>query len=276
MAEQKPHSTIAEIGPVLPLGVLGDDGVLHKDIAVRPWRMKEERELGSLRDQNKDASIFQYVGMVLATMLTRLGPHDLDAPGMTLQKKRFLIGQLAMCDVLYAYIWLRMQALGEKMDISVTCPQCASKIENWSADLGTVEVTTAQSAEEATWSHKLHNPFVVRGKMVGCLVLGPPRWNSLEQLQSRSGPGMAKPAVIRASIVSALTKDGEKEVEQVVLADHEIDEMSKRDIEAIAAEVNDKSIGPKMVVEGDCNFCSNHIVLPIDWGYDNFFASSSR
>ena len=102
--------TIQERGPVLPLGIADSGGNYHQDISVKPWRMKEERELGELRDQNKDANLAKYVSMVLSTMCTRLGPHDFT--NMEFDHKRLVISQMFMADVFYAYVWLRIQALG--------------------------------------------------------------------------------------------------------------------------------------------------------------------
>lgn len=265
-----PAKTIKDLGPMLPLGLAAGD-TYHKEFGVKPWRLKEERELGALRDAHNDATIFQYVGMVMATMLTHLGPHDFTQESMKFEQKRLLVGQLCMGDVFYMYIWLRIQALGPELGLNFKCPGCSKKIDNFDADLNSVEITTADNMAEASWEHHLYNPFQVRGKMVETLVIGPPRWNSLEMMPG-NGFGVAKPSVIRASVMGFGTKE---EAENVVITDSELDEMSKRDIETLIHEINSKAIGPNMAVEGNCPHCDFAFKMPIDWGYDNFFAVSS-
>lgn len=266
-------STVKDMGPVLPLGYQDSQGNLHKDFSVRPWRMKEERELGALRDNNKDATLFQYVGMVLATMLSRLGPHDFSQEGLDFNQKRLLVGQLTTGDVFYAYIWLRIQALGPELGVKFKCPACTTAVENFVADLNSVEVKAAEDMEQASWEYELLTPFQARGKEVKVMMVGPPRWNSLEMLQGSSGMGGAKPAVIRASIMGFGTR---QEAEPIVITDRELDEMSKRDIETLIRQINDRTVGPNMTVEGKCPHCGHEFTMPIDWSYDNFFGDSSR
>lgn len=264
--------TIKELGPVLPLGV-ESGGEYHKGFSVKPWRMKEERELGALRDNNKDATVFQYVGMVLSAMLQQLGPYDFTKEGVKFEQKRVWVGQLTMGDVFYAYVWLRIQTLGADLGLNVRCPGCSRSIENFTADLNSVEVTTAENMDQACWEYHLHVPFQARGKLVKTLVIGPPRWNALEMLQGPGGYGTAKPAVIRASIMGLGTKE---EADPLVITDSELDDMSKRDIEALVKQINDKTVGPNMAVEGQCPHCKVDFRQPIDWGYDNFFGDSSQ
>ena len=57
----------------------------------------------------------------------------------------------------------------------------------------------------------------------------------------------------------------------VALADHELDEMSKRDVEGIAAGFEAHTCGPDMTLEGNCPKCASPFEVVMDWGYDNFF-----
>lgn len=265
--------TIADLGPRLPLGVEDGNGKIYKDIAVRRWRMKEERELGELRDSNKDATVFQYVSMVLATMLTKCGQYDFDDEALKFEQKRLIIGQMIMGDVFYAYVWLRIKSLGPDLGLKVRCSKCTKPIEGFNADLNSVDVVTAESMEDACWEYNLRDPFQARGQQIQQLVIGPPRWNSLEMLEGIGGIGKAKPAVIRASVFGLGSKET---ADQIVATDAELDEMSKMDIELLTNEINDRTVGPNMVVEGKCPYCQFTFNLPIDWGYDSFFAVSSQ
>lgn len=261
-------TTIQERGPVLPLGIADSGGTLHQDVAVRPWRMKEERELGDLRDQHKDANLATYVGIVLATMCTRLGPHDFT--GMDLVQKRLVISQMFMADVFFAYVWLRIQSLGAEFPITFQ-PSWSNKELKIKADLNTTEVKLAKDYESALWEYELNTPIKIRGKQVTAFKLGPQRWSALEQhdaVGSSANQGMAKSIIILASVVGCREIDG-----PVVLTEHEIDELSKLDLERLAFHIDEHTLGPRMAVEGVHK--GRQFRAPIDWGYDGFFGISS-
>lgn len=271
--------TLAEQGARLPLGIRASDGAYRKDIAVRPWRMKEERELGRIRDQNKDANVAQFVSMVLSAMCTRLGPHDFESMSKP-EERQVHVSQMFMGDVFYAYIWLRIQAMGHELGLDVTCPRCRHSYP-FVADLNTVETVVVENEEQARWEYELKAPFEVRGKTVERLMLGPSRWNGLEMMSGNSiSTGEAKAGIIRSSIVGLGTPDWDVDeagnLRPLVLTDAELDEMAKRDIEAITNSIEKHAVGPNMAVEDKCNRCGAEIKLAIDWGYDNFFGDSSR
>lgn len=262
-------TTLAAQGPQLPVGIADSAGSLVKDIAVRPWRMKEEREIGDLRDKNRDGNMFQYVSMVLATLATKLGPYDFDK--MKPEERRVVIAGMTMPDVFYAYVWLRLQALGPDFDLRIVCPSCRKKSEI-TADLNTIEVRAVAKIDDASWPYTVAIPFTIRGKQANTLMFGPPRWTALENApkDERLNTGAVKALVIRSSIVGVNT-DG-----QVQLADSELDEMSKRDLEKITKLTDDKSIGPIMQLDCKCPNCTAPVKTPIDWNYDSFFAASSK
>lgn len=272
MEKNPPLKTLAQQGAVLPLGTPTPDGIaLARDISCRPWRMKEEVELGALRDKNREANLAQYVSMVLATMCTRLGGHDLEK--MKYEERLVVISQMFMADVFYAYIWLRTQTLGNEMALKIACPACKKK-SDLTADLGTVEVKAVEKHADAEWDYTLSTPFTIRGIELKSLRLGPARWNAVESIPSNVplNSGRAKAEVIRCSIV------GYNDVRPVVLGDNELDELGKRDIETLAKRIDEHAVGPMMVLEEACPNpkCGEPMRFPLDWNYDSFFGSSSR
>jgi hypothetical protein len=258
------------MGPVLPLGIPDKSGLYSKTVAVRPWRMKEERELGEMKDKNRDGNLAQYVSMVLATMCTKIGPYDFEV--MKPEERRVVIGQMFMCDVFYAYVYLRIQAMGKGLPLKLTCPRCQTKY-SMEADLNTTEVKFTDTLENARWQYKLIDPFQVRSKDASELVMGPPRWNVLEMLKVKANTlntSLAKVSAIMGSIHSIVG------IGELAMTENELDEMSKRDIEAITSQINDFSLGPDMVVESEpCPSCNHVFKVPIEWGYDSFFANST-
>jgi hypothetical protein len=265
-SEDKPVHTLALQGPVLPVGLF-EGGSLRKDFDVRPWRMKEERELGALKDKNKNANQFTYIAMVLATMLSKLGPHDFLA--MDFKKKRGIVAQMMMADVYYAYLYLRREAIGSSLSMSFKCPSCGHGFA-YAADLDTVEVKAVDNFDATKWTYTLKDPFPFRGGTAKILNIGQLLWGTMEGLSSTAINSQAKSSIIRGSVVSV------EGFAAAPLADHEIDEMTKRDIEALANEIGNRFLGPDLALECDCPKCSTTIKAAIDWSYEGFFAISSR
>jgi hypothetical protein len=263
---------LKDIGPQLPIGLLDHSGNWVKDIATKPWRMKEERELGILRDQNRDANLAQFVGMVLGTMCSKLGAHDLASINAT--ERRVIVSQMFTGDVFYAYIWLRIQALGPELQMALTCPNCSTKFP-YTADLNSIEVASVSRLEDALWAYEFKQPFSIRGVAAPKIQMGPARWNGLEMISAGGmNTTIAKAGIIRASIHAVPGKDGA--LIPIALADGELDDMSKRDLEEITASIDKHNIGPNMSIEGTCSRCRYQFKMPIDWGYDGFFGASGQ
>lgn len=267
--------TLQEQGPRLPLGIIDTNGDYIKDIATKRWRMAEERELGDMRDRNRDVNVAQFVSMVLSTMCNKMGTHNFES--MKHEERRVVVSQMFMGDVFYAYVWLRMKTLGNELHLNLTCPQCRNKFP-FVADLNTIEVDVCDKLDDALWTYELKEPFDIRGKSVTSLLLGPARWTSLESMKSGvMNTGAAKAGVILGSIHGiANWKDKEGKPQKVALSESELDEMVKLDIEGITNRIDDYAIGPNMSVEGVCNRCRYNYKLAIDWGYDSFFGDSSH
>lgn len=266
--QEQTKQTIQDRGPVLPLGVPDSGGNYHRDLAIKPWRFKEERELGRLRDEHKDENLAKYIGMVLATMCTRIGPYDFTA--MKLVEKRLVISQMFMGDVFYAYVWLRIHSLGADFPINFK-PSWSNKEIKINADLNTVEVVSAESYEAACWMYELSNPIDIRSKQVSEFRMAPIRWSALESLEGLAGSidlAYQKSKLILASVIGCEGIDGD-----VILTEQELEEMTKLDIEKLTAKLDAQNLGPLMVVDGKHK--GRQFQARIDWGYDSFFAISS-
>ncbi len=266
---QKPKETILTRGPRLPLGIM-HAGDLHTDLAVRKWRMKEERVLGELRDEHKDANLAVYVSMVLATMCSRLGPHDFDK--LSFDEKRLAVSQMFLGDVFYAYVWLRIKSLGPEFKINFT-PNWSNKSLSIVADLNSVEVNSAESVKAATWVYQLKDPIEIRGQLVSKFFMGPVRWATLENIEAlgqQANAGLIKDAMLQASVIGW---QGDGEPIHGHLASADLDELTKYDIEMATNGVDEHNLGPLMRVEGKHK--GRNFVARIDWGYDSFFAISS-
>ncbi|MGD9749381.1 MAG: hypothetical protein AB7W59_00135 [Acidimicrobiia bacterium] len=267
-------TTQAALGTSLPVGVVSASGQRSRDFAIRPWRLKEEKELGKLRAQHGDATLTQYVSMILATMCTKLGGVDLESLG-DVTKRRLFVSTMYVADVFYTYLTLRINAIGPEMSLKLKCPKCGHDFD-FMADLTTTEIWQLKDGDlsAAEWTFKFKDPIQLRSKTVTGLRLGPARWSSMEDADVAKGDmGTAKAVAIIGSTIGFLDDST-----SIVLAPHELDEMSKRDVEALLNEINDHGLGPVMSVEAKCKRerCGREFMAPIDWGYDSFFSISSR
>lgn len=258
-------TTLAALSRLLPLGVTTAGGLCAKDVTFRPWRMREEKELASLQEEHKGLTGPQFATLVLATMCPSIGGLNLE--NMKMVERRMHIGQMFMGDVLTAYFHLRIHALGKEFPIKIACRQCADKF-TFNADLETLEVTAADTVPDSQWRFKLTDPFKLRGKDAEEFVMGPPRWNAIEAI--RGGGLSVRPALFPACIHEVVGQP------PAPLASHELDDMSKRDVERLSREINDLLIGPDMSVEITCPTCRAEQKTQIEWNYGSFFMTSSK
>lgn len=265
--------TLESLGGNLPLGVLNQDGAYAKALRVKKWRMKEERQLGNLGA--KDGSIARFASAILSTMVETVGVHNFANEDMKQEEKLLHISQMWMPDVFYSYVWLRVAAMGNLLQLNLTCPYNSGHKFPYTADLNTTEVRVCDNLEDASWEHTLIEPFEIRGKVVKGLKMGPPRWSVLESMGDDGGTNAigAKIGIIHGSIHGVIFDSG---LEVIPLAIHEIDDMCKPDVEALAAALDDHAIGPDMTIESRCPVCDKAFKVPIDWSYEGFFGNSSR
>jgi hypothetical protein len=254
--------TLENQGPVLPIGI-EVDGALSRDIEVRPWRLKEERELGELRDKNKKVSGFKYATMLLGTICSKLGPHDFSEPSTKLTKKSLVISQMFLGDVIYAYLWCRRNTIGPTLEMRLQCPACEEKY-SFNANMDSIPITKASSVEDTMWEYKLKTPFKIRGKMAETLTFGPAKWSVFEGV---TGVGSLKASTIVGSLYKI---DGVPSM----VAKNELDEMMKADLELIIRKIDDHHVGPDMSLEMTCPHCDHEYKSTIDWSGEDFFGAS--
>lgn len=259
--------TMAERGPVLPVGIKTPSGDLARDLATRPWKTKDERALGKLKKPNM--SMAGYVATLIGYMFSRLGVHEWQ-PDSPMPERLVMINQMYMGDVFYAYMWLRREVIGNELHMNVECPSC-KKGFRFEGDLGSTMVQCVHDANGLEQTYTLKDAIDVRKKHVTVLRLRPPRWGALVLKEGEAlNEATAKIATIRSSIVGLNDDPNE-----ITLTDDELDELSKKDLEGISALLNTDYLGPRMVVEGDCPRCEAPFKQMIDWSYGGFFTSSS-
>jgi hypothetical protein len=266
-------TTLGELGPNLPIGVLDpatrkvEKGLEHLD-----WTTRMERELG--KSKKKTMNQAEHVSLILSRLYTRVGHLKWDPNSLDEKKRRVEYGgrlsSMYSGDIFYMYYWLRRNVIGNIVTIDkVTCGRCEAEF-TWEGDLDTVEVTTVDDEKQLDWAYELIRPFKIGEKLVEQMTLRSPRWGALE---AHAGDivddGSAKIIAVSSSVTMV---NGEPEN----LDMEDLDNMGKRDLEALARRLNEEFIGPKMSIEQDCPKCERPINMPIDWRHESFFGNSSR
>lgn len=261
--------TLPERGALLPIG-LGKGGPGQQEFEFKRWNLAREKQLGEKRKALSDTTLGAWTSTLLSEMLVKLGPHDFTQ--MKEPERLLAISEMWMPDVMYAYCWLRYQAMGWKLSIELECPYHEFKFK-WPGDMRTLEIRVPQTLTDAQWDFELEQPFKLRGKETKRWGLGPVRWSVLEsaQLGRRVNFGKLKSLMIYASI---RTLDGE----EVALGEDELGEMSKLDLERHVAEIDKHTMGPDLSIEACCPHqqCERNFTTSIDWSYESFFSISSR
>lgn len=259
-------TTVADYGHALPIGVL-KDGQLHRSFAFKTFRMKEERELDAKRKANKQMSVGTFVASVLAHMLTQLGPYA-DFQAMSEEHRINAIQQMYVADVMYAWICLRIEALGSAITFPLKCPRCEVEFK-FHADLSLTDVTVYEDTGLLARAFKLANGIQLLDKSVSTdLVVQPPHWRAMSVARPNATPGDVKAAMILASIIKV--GDG-----RFPPTTDDIDNMSKRDIELLSAFIDSDAPGAGMVIDCNCPECAHQWKIPLDWSWDFFFTSAS-
>lgn len=260
-------TTLGELGWNMPIGVLDAKGHLQKSFKLKPFRMKEEKKLGELREKG-GMHLGRYVSQVLAVMVEEVGGEKLEPLSMPQRILKF--GGMFMADVLYIYVALRLDALGEDMKIRIPCPKCRETFD-FIADLRTLDVGTIEEPAEAVHEVTLKHGFPYQGATRKQVTLNPVQWQVFESKSTRD-IGALQAAVIQNSIVGV---DGVEPAKFSPIPESSLDEITKRDIETISKALDDRTPGPQMIVTAECTRCASKWTAPIDWGYDNFFHHSS-
>lgn len=272
LAPAKPLFRTVELqaqGPNLPVGIMVN-GQRSRPFRLRPFRLKEEKEISKLKQEGKAMTMGKFVMQVLSKMLVTCGPHNFDQ--MKESERQLVIANLTMADVLYIYLYLRYDALGadEPVGMRITCVSCNGDY-NWYGDLRTIEVQVADDAAPLERDFELRDGIQMRGEMRRKLKLGPLVWSSFIAL---SAGDMTEKAtnIIMSSIV------GVEGIDQnpFLMSKNEMDEMTKYDVNALQAEIDDHTPGPKLLIEPECPHCKYKQRAQLDWGWDSFFSRSAR
>lgn len=266
----------------LPFGTMDPTtGERSQRLAFREWDFALEKKISKRRDKMQAADLPTFVSAVLAETIEVIGAHDFISMDRSRGKsnafeaRQAAISGLLMGDVFFAYLALRVHALGKVFKMRFRCAQCGERY-TLPIDLESAEVKCADTLEAMLWTYALERPLEIQDKRIVELDFGPMRWSSLMgvNVQASGVVAASKMAFIRDSIAK-VRDEGGREYE-IKPSEVDLAPMTKRDIEAIANELDEHQPGPDMSVEHDCAKCDHENRFSIDWGYDGFFGTSSR
>lgn len=260
--------TLAELGSKLPVGINGD-----RSLKLREWTAEEQLILAESLDEKTDTQ-GRYCEVVLATMCEQFGPHvfwDRNGPGgswrrtMDLEMAILKLREAYAADVLYAYAFLRREALGNIAYMTLRDPDTGDDTR-FPADLDTLDVRVPTG--DLMWEAKTTKPYTIGDKQVSRFIMGQALWGSM-----------------------AAARGGDKSLQIIAAAIRSIPDYDKRmnaassdllakmrlgfgDIQRMYKDVNEHTLGPLFMVEGVSKKGKKFAFL-IDWNYSHFFGPSS-
>jgi len=261
------ETTAGELQNTMPVGVeTTPGGTRERGFAFKPWRGRDERFVGSMRDKNRSMPAGQFATRVLAYFLTNWGNRSFE--GLDDTARWHALASSYMADVLYAWCALRRSALGDTFAAELGCPLCRHRFD-FEGNLTQLPVIIADEDEELRVPCVLSDGFDYLGNEAKVVTLEPSRWMMYEGLgQDGLNLGAIKLRTIAASIVAI----GDHETR---VAHEQLDDLTKRDLEELYSAIADKQPGPDMRIKTSCPACGMQIDRSFSWGYEAFFSATS-
>lgn len=273
MNEQKEEpkrkiKTLGELGNCLPIFT----GKENNTFSFKDWDMETEEKLSDLQEKSKNVG--EFVRQMMNILLDEFQGNDWAK--LSEEEKLITLSQMHFPNMMYLYIALRVEELGHELAFdAITCPSCRKLINDYRADLRTLEIIMKEDKESLSRNYDLKKPILIGDKLITGLKLGVTKWGALEKVPAdkASNGAVVKRALFESSIEGAL-HNGEP-LESFVDLKTIVKNIKKIDIEKIGKLITENNGGPDMKVGGECPHCKAEFVKPIEWGYEIFFDSSS-
>lgn len=269
------NETISSLGLNLPVGLSDQAGNLVKGFDLKRYTFKDDKELAEKREGAVTAG--RFASHVIKHFATSIGGVVLlDIPQV---ERDMLVNRLTMGDAFTLYINIRIKAKGKIFKPVMTCPACSFKFRD-TVDLASTVVRCVDKLDELKHEFKLGEAYEVKiGDVVtkfDTLTISAPLWSEIETLSPEKFNNAANitEAVVKGAIHAIGDLDETKT--RAALSSGVLDTFSKLDIDDVTEFINDNAPGPEMVIDTKCKRCRAPFSTSIDWGFDSFFATSSR
>lgn len=257
--------TLKDLGSRLPIEIGGKEKQYFK---FKDWTFKEEEYIA--KSKSKVKNIGAFITDILSSMLVGVGDEDFESKSKN-EKILFLAGQ-PMGNVLYMYIYLRYDQLGEELRLAFKCPYCNHNVSNFITDIGDIDVDCKFGKFDEVIVYKLKKPITLEqgDQLIDHVKLGLAKWTMMEQTENAMVDEAAmKRYSYKHSIVGV---DG---VTGYLSPDEIIGKLKKQDIERLSVAIATHNAGPSIQAEIECEKCGNTFWRQIDWSYDHFFGVGS-
>jgi hypothetical protein len=258
--------TLAEVGRRLPIGYVDPAGARHREFDLVPWDWDLEDRLGEVAADNQDMPMPAYVSEVLGHGLSRIGTVELGK--LNRGERRLLVRSMFMADVFFAYVWVRIGALGRDLRlVDVRCSECGRAIPEFVGDLGTLEVKVSETVPRKVV--KLAHGVEFAGKRLTSFTLQPLRWAWMEADDNRAAvnPARRNLSILQQAVVSL---EGAPEG-PVFITEQHARTMAPVEIRRLVREVDELGGGPVMQITGECPGGRHRFARQIDWTFGSFF-----
>lgn len=261
------ETTLGELGCKLAIGTSGQGpDKLNKALVLGEMTTADEKAIA--RRTKGGVTMGEHVAIVLAQMVRQLGEYNL--VDKSFEERLIQINRLYMGDVLVAYIWLRIDNMGQYLNLEARCRCSPKKTLNIKADLKTIKVVTADSEADMVWHFKLQKPITHREKKVESFTMTTPRWTTIAGI----GDGGVTLSVIEGLRSGIIGINGQQDP-SFIFSESDFETLKKVDLMNLTAEIEDHVIGPHMVSEHTCPECGAESRSQLNWRYGDFFGVSS-
>lgn len=265
-------STLGLYGHRLPIGVFDPNrDAVGKTFAFRPIDYATEKEIDKRRSKIAGDHPGKVVAEVLATVLTEWAGCE-DFATKNHAHKIGAIENSYSEDVMYAWIALRVEVMGEVFALGVECQMCGHE-HTWETDLNGLSITVTEEKVEPRLL-PLRRPVSFGENTFKEVLVAPVRWGAINRIKAkrRASFGDIKAEMVRDAIHAV--KDGNGNT--VPLAPRVYEMMRKLDRERIVKALDsDEFPRCDLRFEIDCPDCGHTSVTSLDWTWDFFFGSAS-
>jgi len=251
----------------LPIEIKGKK---NQTFTFKDWGMREEKLVAKLRDSKTNMG--KFISGVLRLMLKELCGEDFTSK--TEGEQKLALNQMALANVMYMYLFLRHDQLGEEINLTFGCPSCDHKIKNYTANLNDLDVYCKFGDWEETINYKLKKPVnLTKGDiLVETVKLGICNWDVMEKADTTGkdfNEAVMKERTFRDAIKGVEGHDGYIDMGEF------IEKLKKIDIEFLNRKISEHNAGPEVQAEVSCDKCGFEFIRHLDWSYDSFFGLTS-
>lgn len=260
---------LKELKNQLPIGLKNKEGVYFENniFSFKSWGLEEEKNISKMKIESKSAG--QFINQMLSYMLEKIGDHNFE--NMEEPAKLLMINQMNLVDVLYMYIYLRYDQLGNTISLNIPCGTCGKLMKGFDADMDGLDVTVREDEDADDWNYELRKKFDIDNEEVKSLKIRRTPWAALESVKQNEAMGTSElfQIMLKHSMMGKNDEVGYQQLDDI------FKKIRKVDFEYLTQFLSDKNGGPSMNVEGNCKFCASPFLFALDWNYQTFFGTSS-